>query len=273
MTLSTSGFKTLFRRRVFALAFTALASLPALAEVNAREIIEKANLASLYAGDDGRAEARMKITDPQNRVQFRQFTILRKDVLDGADQNFYVIFSRPDEVARTVFLVNKHTDRDDDRWLYLPGLDLVKRIAAGDKRTSFVGSHFYYEDISGRNLNADHYRLLEDNADYYVIEATPKEPSQVEFSRYVIQISKVHSLPLKAEYYDAQNKLYRVAETLEVQTIDGHPTGTKLVMKDLRDGGQTETEMRFIKYDAGLPQSIFTERSMRVPPVEWLKRG
>ncbi len=26
-------------------------------------------------------------------------------------------------------LVWKHQDRDDDRWLYLPALDLVKRIA------------------------------------------------------------------------------------------------------------------------------------------------
>ncbi len=37
----------------------------------------------------------------------------------------------------------------------LPDLDLVKRIAAGDKRTSFVGSHFLYEDISGRAVQED----------------------------------------------------------------------------------------------------------------------
>ncbi len=247
-------------------------SMTSVAEMNARSIMEKANLAALYAGNDGRAEARMKITDGQGRVQFRQFTILRQDVRDGADQNFYVIFSRPDEVARTVFLVNKHTDRDDDRWLYLPGLDLVKRIAAGDKRTSFVGSHFYYEDISGRHIDADTFKLVDSSNGLYEIEAIPVEASQVEFARYVVWIDQISFLPMKAEYYDARGKLYRRAETLSVETIDGHPTGTRLVMQDLRDGGQTETELRFVQYDINLPESIFTERSMRVPPVEWLKR-
>jgi hypothetical protein len=65
--------------------------------------------------------------------------ILRRDVIDGGDQDYVVLFSRPADVRNTVFLVKKHVASDDDRWLYLPGLDLVRRIAAGDKRTSFVG--------------------------------------------------------------------------------------------------------------------------------------
>ncbi|PIE43185.1 MAG: outer membrane lipoprotein-sorting protein [Gammaproteobacteria bacterium] len=244
----------------------------AQAELSAEEIVKKANIAALYNGADGRAEARMKIVDAQGRTQYRQFTMLRKDIEDGGDQRFYVLFSRPSEVARTVFLVNKHAGSDDERWLYLPGLDMVKRIAAGDKRTSFVGSHFFYEDISGRDIKADSYRLIDSSGDHYVVEATPNDPKAVEFSRYLITIDKAHFLPVKAEYFDKTNTAYRLAETVKVEVIDGHPTGTRLIMKDLRDGGQTLTEMRFIQYDIGVPDSVFTERSMRTPPKDWIKR-
>jgi len=95
----------------------------------------------------------MLIVDSNGGKQQRQFTMIRKTVEQGGDQDFLVVFERPAEFKRTAFLVKKHTKSDDDRWLYLPSLDLVKRISSGDKSTSFVGSNFFYEDISARNLD------------------------------------------------------------------------------------------------------------------------
>ena len=123
--------------------------------LTAQEIMNKVNLNYYYSGDDGRAEARMKIIDSQGRIQIRQFIILRKDKIEGGDQDMLVYFSRPNDIKNTVFRVAKHIEGQDDRWLYLPGLDLIKRISSGDKRTSFVGSDFFYEDISGRNPYLD----------------------------------------------------------------------------------------------------------------------
>ena len=80
---------------------------------DADEIVARANLAAYYAGDDGRSEARMIITDAQGRQQRRQFTVLRRNVEAGGDQQFLVVFSQPSDVRNTVFLVDKHVDRDD----------------------------------------------------------------------------------------------------------------------------------------------------------------
>ena len=239
---------------------------------DAAEIIRRANLAAYYAGDDGRSDARMRIRDGQGREQLRQFTILRRDREDGGDQDFMVFFSRPADVRGMVFQVAKHIDGDDDRWLYLPGLDLVKRISAGDKRTSFVGSHFFYEDISGRNPNDDHHVLTGSDARSYVLENTPKNSATVEFKSYTVWVDKQTFLPMKIEYINEIGEIYRRMEVLEVKSIQGHPTAIRSKMNDLQGGGHTLLEFRYTRFDLGLPQEVFSERSLRNPPRQWLKR-
>jgi hypothetical protein len=253
-------------------AFLTLASPAKAEENNARALVEKANIAALYAGVDGRTVARMTIIDGQGRKQVRQFTILRKHVEKGGDQNYLVFFSRPSDVRGMVFRVAKHVEKDDDRWLYLPGLDLVKRISAGDKRTSFVGSHFLYEDISGRNLAEDTFTLVEETEAFYLITATPKNFKSVEFKNYQVWIDKKTMLPTKIEYKDSQDSVYRRVETISVKEIQGYPTVTKSQVEDLKTGGKTILEFRFTAYDLGLPDDIFSERSLRTPPLKWLKR-
>lgn len=246
-------------------------SIHAKTLTNVDQIIEKANLAAYYGGDDGRAQARMKIVDKQGNRQLRQFTILRKDHQDQGDQDMLVYFSRPTDVKGTVFRVEKKITQDDNRWLYLPALDLVKRISAGDKRTSFVGSDFYYEDVSGRNPKEDNFTLLETTSNHYVIEAQPKDANSVEFNHYIVKIDKNHFIPMAVDYFDAQGKLMRQMQVLKVQQIDGITTVMHSKISDLRRGSHTEMQFRRVKYNLGLPNSIFSERSLRKAPSKWMK--
>lgn len=263
----------MFRKSSLTVLALALAgTVNAQAPGGANEIVERANLAAYYAGDDGRSEVRMIITDGQGRQQRRQFTVLRRDVENLSDQQFLVVFSQPSDVRGTVFLVDKHVDRDDDRWLYLPGLDLVKRISAGDKRTSFVGAHYFYEDVSGRPHSEDSHELLETTNEHYVIKHTPLDTSSVEFTSYVTWIDRESYLPMKIEYTNPAGDLYRRVEVLKVEEIDGHPTVMASRVSDLLTGGKTDMQFRFIQYDVGLPEQVFTERSLRSPPRDWLKR-
>ena len=233
------------------------------------EIVNKANLAAYYQGADGKAKVKMTITDKKGQQRFREFIILRKDVKDGGDQNYYVYFQKPADVRKMVFLVHKHADpkTDDDRWLYLPGLDLVKRIAAGDKRTSFVGSDFLYEDVSGRSLEEDTHELIKTTDDLFVIKNVPRQPDTVEFSYYNVSLNRKTYMPMKMEYYDKNGKLYRIIESKEIKTIQDFPTVVKSVVSDLNTGGKTEMEFSNIKYDIKL-SDIFTERYLRKPPKE-----
>lgn len=239
---------------------------------SADEVVARANLTAYYGGADGRSEVRMIISDAQGREQRRQFTVLRRDVEDAGDQQFLVVFSQPSDVRDTVFLVDKHVTRDDDRWLYLPGLDLVKRISAGDKRTSFVGAHYFYEDVSGRRPSEDTHEFVETTDEFYVLKHVPVDSQSAEFSSYVTWINRETFLPMKIDYTNAAGDVYRRVEVLAVETIDGHPTVTASRVSDLLSGGKTDMQFRYIAYDVGIPADVFTERSLRTPPREWLER-
>jgi len=246
-----------------------LPSLPAgAAEPSVDEIVNRANLAAYYGGEDGRSRVTMTITDSQGRKRMRQFIILRKDKQDGGEQFFYVYFKKPSDVRKMVFMVHKHIDRDDDRWLYLPALDLVKRIAAADKRTSFVGSNFLYEDVSGRGVDEDVHELTGSDDQFYIVKNTPKDSNSVEFASYTVWIDKKTWLPMKIEYMDAQGHVYRRIEALDVQEIQGIPTVTRSRAADLDAGSATVAVFEDIRYNIGLSEKIFSERYLRRAPRE-----
>jgi len=256
-------------------------NLPA-AELKVPEIVEKTNQVAYYQGHDGRSRVSMLITDRQGRKRQRLFVILRRDEEgDGkelervkhkdGEQKYYVYFLRPADVNKMVFMVWKHPGADDDRWLYLPALDLVKRISATDKRTSFVGSDFFYEDVSGRNINDDTHELLQVTDKFYVLKNTPKNSKTVEFSYFTMWIHKKTFLPIKTVFYDKQGKEHRIYEALKVDMIQGYPTVTQARMKNIQTGGQTQMKYERVEYDLNLPLDIFTERYLRRSPRKYLR--
>ncbi|MEF3698073.1 outer membrane lipoprotein-sorting protein [Desulfolutivibrio sp.] len=242
-------------------------------------IIARSNHASLYQGEDSQGTTTMTITDKQGRVRKRQFNMMRKNAdTKDKEQKYFVYFIEPSDVRKMVFMVHKHVDmgKDDDRWLYMPSLDLVKRIAASDKRTSFVGSDFLYEDISGRSPEEDAHELLEATDRYFVVKNTPKNPDAVEFASYIAYIDKTTFLPMKIEYSKADNRPYRVIEVMAVEPFGAmengrqvvYPTVVRSVARDLESGSQTEMVFSNVRYNTGLKDEFFTERYLRRAPKE-----
>ncbi|MDD5573601.1 MAG: outer membrane lipoprotein-sorting protein [Candidatus Omnitrophica bacterium] len=237
----------------------------------AEEIVRKANRIAYYQGKDGRARVEMTVTDAQGRARQRVMSILRLDIGDDAEQKYYVYFHRPTDVKGMAYIVWKHPGLDDDRWLYLPALDLVRRIAASDKRSSFAGTNFLYEDISGRGLALDTHELAGGDDKTYEIKNTPKDKGTVEFSYYVTRINKDSFVPVMAEYYDKNGKLYRRMEAVETKEIQGYLTITKMKATDLNASSSTIAIFDNVEYDIGLEEDVFSERYLRKPPFQWIK--
>jgi len=162
-------------------------------------------------------------------------------------------------------------DKDDDRWLYMPALDLVRRIAAGDKRTSFVGSDFLYEDVSGRSLEEDTHELVQTTDQLFVVKNVPKKPDTVEFSYFNVAIDRKTFVPMKMEFFDKQGKPYRIIESKKVEKIQDFHTVVKSEVRDLKRESKTEMEFSNVQYNINLGDDLFTERYLRRPPQEAMK--
>jgi len=256
-------------------AFLATIVHPAYAQegMSGKEIIKRSQEAFYYAGYDMKAKIEMTLINKAGKKRLREMTMLRINVKSSLNQKFYIYFHRPADVRGTSFLVLKYPDKDDDRWLFISAIKLVKRIASSDQFSSFVGSDFTYEDISGRDLNADEYRLVKteqiNGKKAYVVQNAPIKPAA--YTKKVSWIDTITFLPLKEEYYDIQNELYKVFSADQIEDIKGVPTIIKRSIQNVKRGHRTQVIYKTVEYGLGMPDSVFTERSLRRPPLKWIK--
>jgi outer membrane lipoprotein-sorting protein len=243
--------------------------------ISAGEIMAKSQEAFYYPGKDFKARMVMKLISGSGQERVRELTMLRKNFgAPGGNQKYFIYFFQPADVKGMTFMVYKYPDRDSDRWLFIPALNMVRRIAAQDKRSSFVGSDFSYEDVSGRNVNDDLHSFVKEEKlgmkDCSVIKSTPKA-GDVEYSYKLSWIDKASFLPLKEEYYDKRNELYQVFTADEVKDIKGLPTITKRTMRNIQSGHKTEVSFTKADYNTGIPDNIFSERFLKQPPKKWIE--
>lgn len=254
------------------LLMAALLPVSALA-FTAAEVMERSLAAFFYPGLDFKARVQMKLITQDGQERLREMTMLRKNVGNAGEQRYYIYFHEPADVKGTAFLVWKYPEREDDRWIFIPAIKLVRRIAADDKRSSFVGSDFTYEDVSGREVGDETHRLLGeetlDGRPVYRIESLTK--AKLDYVRRLSWIDRERWLPLKEEYYDARGGLLRTFTADEVREVDGHWTVTRRTMRDAQSGHRTEVALKEVAYDVGLTEDLFTERYLQHPPREWIR--
>lgn len=257
------------------LVFMAVATSTAYAAgPDATTIMKDSHMAYYYAANDGMAEVTMTLIDKKGKERNREFSMLRLDLEDGGNQKYYTYFKKPSDVSRLTFMVHKAAGGNDQRWIYVPAVDLVKPISADDKNSSFVGSDFSYEDVSGRHWTEDNHNFVEETKlnehDVYVIQSVPKTEYKG-FSRKVSYIDKATMLPLKEEYYDDKDDLVRVFTAEKIEDIDGIPTVTIRSMENLKKGSKTIVDFSKITYNVGIEEDVFTERYLKTPPRNFIK--
>jgi outer membrane lipoprotein-sorting protein len=174
-----------------------------------------------------------------------------------------IVFQKPETVAGTRFLTMENPGNADDRWIFLPGVGKVRRMAASEGSGSFVGTDFSYDDIasSTRSVDRDTHTLLREENQAgivcYVIQSVPKD-SSYQYSKMLLWIAKDTKLTLKIELYDKSNTLVKVAEMSGIKEVQGRLSTTVTKMTTLAAGTSTTLFMDIIKYDDPVPEAVFT---------------
>jgi hypothetical protein len=222
-------------------------------------------------GRDSRAELRMRLYDRQGRLRERAMTLLTMRGSAGKGDRTLVRFTYPNDIKNTAFLVWEHPDADDERFLHLPALGRVRRIAGEEKQESFVGSDLSYEDIGGRDVADYTYAFAPGSASWTAPDGTAHPAWSLEsrardkaadFPRAVSLVLKDRFVAVHADIYNRRNEREKVFDVRRLERVDGIWTALDLVVVNERDKTRTELATTSIRYGVGLTENDFSRREL-----------
>ncbi|HJT98359.1 MAG TPA: outer membrane lipoprotein-sorting protein, partial [Rhodanobacteraceae bacterium] len=192
-----------------------------------------------------------------------------------AGDRLLIRFTYPNDIRGTGFLVWEHPEPqiEDERFLYLPSLGRVRRIAGAETQESFVGSDFTYEDISGRELEDYTYAFAGGGTGSWTPAAggTPqpvwllesrRKDTAAEFPRVVSLVLKDSALVVGADIYNRRNEKQKVYAVRRVERSGAIWTVMDSEMVNALEKTRTELAVDAVKYNVGLKESDFTRREL-----------
>ena len=219
---------------VFSLLFTGAFVFPEKAHaLSAREIMEKVN--ERDDGDRSISEMEMILIDKKGKKRIRKIKTYGREI--GKDSQSLMFFLTPADVKNTGFLTFDYDEsgKDDDQWLYLPALRKTKRIAAGDKSGSFMGSDLNYSDMSSPDLDLYDYTLMKEtkvkDEKVWQIKAVPKNDDEADksgYSKSVIFILQDKFMMTRAVRWVYKKKRNKYFDARKIENIDGIWISTEL---------------------------------------------
>ncbi len=189
-----------------------------------------------------------------NDVRERKMIVYTKS--DGDMRYSVSKFIEPADVRGTQFLqISKKSETL--QFLFLPSLNKSRRIAGGQKKTSFMGSELTYEDMERKNIQDYEYKLIKEDENLYVVESTPKKGVDSQYSKAVFYVRKDDFAVLKTELYKGE-KLFKVIEN-EITKVEGkYNIPTRTYVKNIENGNETELIIENIKVDIKVQDKYFS---------------
>ncbi|MBT3479706.1 MAG: outer membrane lipoprotein-sorting protein [Candidatus Marinimicrobia bacterium] len=240
-----------------------------MAQPSARFIMEKMD--QLTKPIDVQTQLKMTLISSKGnkeRRRSRELISIEKKYEDGKFKSKSLLrFSQPKEIMGTGFLTwDRLGSESDDQWLYLPALKKVKRIRTKEKGRSFMGTDFSYEDLSGRDLDADEYELMGEDiihgADCYKVKANPIEKGS-HYSSRIVWVDKKYSLMKRVEFFNKKGTMFKILDIPDHVKNGDYWTATKMIMKNLKNNHRTEMVVLKVDYDQDLKNNVFTESFLK----------
>lgn len=221
-------------------------------------------------GDDEFNETSMRLINKRGQERRRKLEYYKKTDKDD-NEKILICFLEPADVKGVGLLTIEHTDRDDDQWLYLPALKKVRRISSSDQGDSFMGTDYTYEDIRSEKVDKHNYEVIGnevfDGHDCYLIEALPATEEQKKdsgYSKRVIWMRKDIFLMLRVKYYNRKGEHFKTEVRKDI--VEAAPNLYRpnfMEMKNHKTGHTTQITFDERKINSGLPDKLFTERTLK----------
>lgn len=225
---------------------------------------------------DSLSRATFTLVNKNGQERVRKTFTATKLQPNGVDNMQMVRFLAPPDVKGTAILLIEHSDRDDDIWVYLPGLKKVRRLVASNKKDSFAGTDFSYGDVIGHRVREWEHRLVGAEAvDGHlcdVIESQPRSEDVKASSGYARRrswIRKDNFVMVKGEYWDQAGQPLKTITAAELQLVD--PARRKWQPMRLETVNSQTGHRTVIRYDEfkanqQVKEEVFTTRYLEREP-------
>jgi hypothetical protein len=214
---------------------------------------------------------RMRLFDRQGRVRERTMTLVTLRGTGGRGDRVLTRFTYPNDIRGTSFLVWEHPAADDERFLFLPALGRVRRIAGAEKQESFAGSDLSYEDIGGRDVADYTYTFADERASWmapdgsrlpaWSLESRARD-AQADYPRAVSLVLKDRFIVVHADIFNRRDEREKVFDVMRLERVDGVWSALDLVVVNEREKTRTELSTTSIRYNIGLRPDDFTRRAL-----------
>lgn len=262
--------------RSLAIALTVFSGLAQAQSLTAREIMEQVD--SRYTGDSAVSEAQLILIDRNERERVRDLRLFSLE--EEGVSKAVTFFLAPADVAGTAYLSYDHDAQDDEAWLYLPALKQVRRVAASDRSSSFMGSDFTYSDLNGTNIDWYDYELISDSEQVeghaaWLIESTPKEEyrdrvlSETGYERSRMWIRQDNFIQVQAQIWVARGGRIKYFTARDVREVDGIWTAHRIQMITTRNGQREHGsvfQIHEVRYNEHTDPGLFTTAAMQRGP-------
>lgn len=190
----------------------------------------------------------------------------RKPFRNGQRSLLYL--AHPEHLQGTALLIAESGQPDDSAgdamWIYLPTLDRVRKVSQADTFQRFLNTDFTYADLGfvDRRGRTQLLRTADDNGTpVYEIEFVPEDSWY--YSRIVTQVDPDSLLPIKRNYFDRADRLWKVQTFTRMAMVNDLPVPLLIEMRDVQQGSLTVLEYSNVVYEEDLPDELFDADKLR----------
>ena len=206
-------------------------------------------------GKDQVGLMKMTIKDKGGNTKVRQISIKQL----GTDLRM-IRFQSPAEVKGVCFL----SRGENEMYIFMPDFGKVRRIASHTKAESFMGSDFSYDDMGAGKLAARYDgRIVGKEGDLVTLELVPKQPADSDVKRRVMVVDTRNHIVVRGEVYDKNGKLWKETVQEDLKQASGHWLAHRVTARNLREGSSTVLELSETRFDTGLGEDDFSQRTMK----------
>lgn len=190
----------------------------------------------------------------------RELQMSRKYV--GGTHGSYLEVTAPDDLAGIRFLFLERAHEPNQQYIKVKASRSAVRVSDDIRKQPFLGSTFYVSDLVMPELDDYTYRAAGTDViggrSVMLVEMTPKQSDKDIYGKTVLALDPKDLLVLRREFFDHKGNKVKVWTIDKVEQIDGVWTLTGQEMQNLPDNTRSRLDVRGIKYNADLPDAMFT---------------